>query len=613
MAIKKSTAILMPNLGLYLDRPPLAIDKRALLACRNVRIKDGRIIRQNMGWDKFITRQLNGTVTGIDNFFTSSGAQNLLFLTTKDVYRYDELTEDVSFLTPREETGTVDVSAADPAIVTGTTTAFDTNGAKPGDKIAFGSTGETDPDATWHEIDTVDSDTQLTLTTAVAGTPLSTQDYTIRKLFTGEIFDWWSFADFPNATRTLTGDGDRWYATNGVDPVIAWDGSFDQVYIPDFDFRCRVLLRWKNMMIYGNLTITSTGEARPFSIRNSAIGEPESISGADESSELVVTDGIEPIVLLMTLGNNLVVYTNRSIVLGEFVGEGLLFVFRTAVGGLGPISGRAVADFGDDHEFIGPDSQYRFDGISTLEIGGHVWRDILRRQSPQRFDLLLSHFDEENGELLWGMPLNSDANPENGPIETAYTEHYLELVGESDPPPFAVRDFPATATGYFSRQTTLTFNQITTAWESNTFRWNDQFFQAAFPFNLFGDADGYVYTLGTSDTQDGADVAAYARFPRRPGYDGKRKGHVRRIMPFAQQHPAEGSELTVRLYGANQEAGPLTLLGDFAYDLTQSTSKYFVSPRKEARFFEIEFRTETSGVPWFLDGYDMDIVPGGER
>lgn len=42
-------------------------------------------MRQNMGWEKFLGRQVNGPVTDIDNFFTRDGSQSLMFLATKDI------------------------------------------------------------------------------------------------------------------------------------------------------------------------------------------------------------------------------------------------------------------------------------------------------------------------------------------------------------------------------------------------------------------------------------------------------------------------------------------------------------------------------------------------
>lgn len=604
---------LNPNLGLYLDRVPLAIPPRALKACRNVRIKNGQIMRDNMGWGPFPDEanalDLKDPVVGIDSFFPRSGGQHLLFATTRDIYRYVESDKSVVYLTPRYETGTVDVTNGS-TTVAGNGTAWQAN-VKPGDFIHIGEAGQTDPSAEWLEIDAVTDDGTLVLAESYSGATDTNLNYTIRRVFTGDMSNIWSFASFPQAEGVAGGDGDRWYATNGVSgEIVAWDGTADQVYFPDLGDldSAQWITRYKNMLIYGN--IVWNGDARQFSILASAIGEPENIT---DGHEMVVHDGIDPIIQAVPLGDNLVIYGERSITLAQFVGGDVAFVFRNVISGIGLIAPRAFADFGDFHQFLGPDAQYRFDGITVQEVGYQVWREIIRQQSPQRISMIHAHFDEENGELLWIVPLTTDTDPESGPPETAFVEHYLEMVGENDPSPFTVRDLPATATGFFEREATLTWDSVQGTWAEQNFRWNDRFLQGAFPINLFGTADGKVMILNERDSRNGEPLTSFARFGRLPLGDIRRKGTVTRIYPFAERLPAATYGLDVRLYTGNDPAGDVSLAGTYSYDLTQSSSRHFVSPRKTARYCEIEFRTSGVSRPFFIHGYDMDIVPAGER
>lgn len=574
--------------------------------CLNVRVKEGKVVRDNMGWGAFPNDAdalaLGGPVLLIDNFFLST-SQILIFGTDTDLFRYDEGTSTVVFITPRYETGTVSVTNGS-AVVTGSGTTWSTN-LKAGDRIALGAS-ETDPEATWYTIDTVDSDTQVTLTANYAEATSSGEAYTARLTFTGGVRDYWRTESFPKAQP---GGDDLWFATNGIDDVVTWDGVDDQVSVSTIGIKCKTLSRYKNMMIYGHITVS--GDLRSFSIRNSAIGEPENVS-TKEAAEFVVHDGVDPIVALVPLGDSLTIYGERSITLAQFVGPPLMFVFRAVIAGLGALAGRAIADFGDFHEFLGADAQYRFDGIGVAEIGSHVWREILRKQSPQRLDAIISHFDEENGELLWGMPLNTDADPENGSIERVHVEHYLEEVG-SDPTPFTIREVPATAFGFFERLDTLRFSDITTAWSEQNFRWNDRFLQAAFPFNLFGDANGNVFILNERDSKAGAAITSYARFGRVAAMDGVRKGVVRRIYPFTSRIPGVTYTLDVKVWRAESMADDRTLAGTFSHDLTHPEGRFFVSPRVSARYMQIEFGTDGISEPWEISGYDIDIVPSGAR
>lgn len=457
----------------------------------------------------------------------------------------------------------------------------------------------------------MDSNTQITLTTNFLGSTDTGLAYTTRKTFTGDKFNIWDSEIFPNAVAVQGTDGDRWYGTNFVDDVIAWDGSSDQIYEPPIGFRCRTISRFKNMLLFGNLI--EGGVDKPYTQRNSAIGEPENVS-TKEAGENVVHDGVDPIIVIFTLGDNAVIYSERSIVLVQFVGASapdLVFVFRTAISSIGPLSARSVSDFGNFHQFLSSDGQYQFDGISLLEVGTHVFRDVLRTISPQRLDQVLSHFDEENGELVWVIPVNSDADPSTGTPEIAYTEHYLESIEEREPTPIMKREVPATATGYWSRLSTLTFDAISTGWDEQNFRWNDQFFQAAFPFNLFGDVNGNIFILNGADAQDGSDITSFARFGRKATNDGIRKGIVKRVYPYCEKVDG-GGNLDVNLYGVDQAAGAATLLRTAPYDLSHSGNN-FASFLDSCRFLQIEFKNTGQGVPWTLQGYDIHAVGSGER
>ena len=608
---QKRNAAFPANLGLYLGRPPLMVPKRGLIDALNVRIKEGRVSALNLGWAAFGSfNALSGPVTLIDNLFLRSGGQILIFGTTKDLYKYTEGDGSVDFLTPRYEAGTADPTNGSAVVVGGT--AWNTN-LKIGDEMFFGATGETDPDASgnggWYEILTVDSAVQVTLTANYTGSS-GAAAYTARILYTGDISDYWRSATFFDAQPA---DKDLWFATNGVDDIQEWDGVADQVTDlgSTLSFTCKELFVFKNMLIYANI-LEDSGENKPTSIKNSDAANPKDLS-AGIAGEFVVTDGVAPIVSLFSLGDNMIIYTQREAVTTQFVGTPLTFIFRTAIAGIGPLTGRVVADFGDFHEFIGADSQFTFDGVTLKESGQHIWREILRTKAPNRLDLAFSHFDEENGDLIWALPLTTDANTSSeDTIRTAYPEHYLEEVGDRDPTPYSKRSFPFTVSGFFDRQTTLTWDQISTAWEVQNFRWNDQFFEAAFPFNLVGDEDGNVFTLNTSQDAAGAALESLARFGRIALSDGRDRNLLTRIYPFAVQFPGATYNLETKVFLAEGAAAPAALVATIDFDITLAGDR-FVTPYRRGRYMEVQFRTAGPNEPWEIEGYDFDARRGGRR
>ncbi len=434
----------------------------------NFRVLQGKLTNLNLGWTRFGAFNLGDAVSGIDNFFQGDGTESLLFLTLKNIFLYNAGTEVVTFLNKRYEVNTVSATGDTPGVVTGATTLWDTTvdgkkNVKAGDEISFGATGRNLLSDTWYVIDTVDSDTQLTLTTAISGGAVSGgTSYTIRKVFTGDLATPWDTATF---LRAAPGNADLWFATNGIDNIVTWNGSDSTIVeLNTLGLTAKNITVYSNMMIYAN--VTQSGTVKPTDIVNSDLGTPEELASG-LASQFVIHDGTDKIEGMAVLGDNLILYSNEHVTTAQFVGDPLVFAFRDAIVGTGPLNGRVIADFGDFHEFLGIDSQYAFDGVSLIKINKHVWRQVLRTRDPTREPLMFHHFDEENGDLIWAVPLVTDSGSGDvtmGPA-VAYPEHYLEDTpnrggprGSQVPTPHSKREFPFTATGYFTRQTGLTWD-----------------------------------------------------------------------------------------------------------------------------------------------------------
>lgn len=596
-------AVLQPNLGLWFNTPLLSVPDGALSAGENFRIKNGSLTNANLGWSSFSDVTLNGAVTFIDAYFNRDGNQVLVFGTGTDLYQYDAAGDTVAFLTPVYATGTVDVSAATPAVVTDASGSpmWQTAGAKAGDQISFGAADETDPDATWYTIATVDAEDQLTLTTAVTGAPLSGEAYTLRLLFTGDLDTPWETVTFLHEAQA---DEDLMIFTNGVDDIVTWNGTDDHAQSAGLGFKANHLALYKNMVIYS--AITESGEFMGAQIRNSDVGDPlELASGL--AGAFTVHEGSDEVDATVPMGDSLVLYSARHIIMADFVGDPFIFVFRTAVPNLGPLSGRLVGDFGDTHVFIGPDAAYEFNGVTVAERGGQAWRDILRMRDPTRPIRAWSHFDEENGDLLWVLPLADDGT--EAPA-VAWVEHYLEDTGRLEVIPVSKRAMPFTASGFFERATTLTFDQISETWEDLNFRWNDIFFSAAFPFNLVGDVDGNLWTLNTSQTAAGTPLPSYVRTGRRPTGDGVQRNLITRVVPFASYFPEKDLQVRVRI--SDSAAGPVTIADEQILDQTLGEDAWFTSHWRVGRYYELEF-AQDAGTVWEVNGWSTELRPGGRR
>lgn len=614
--VRRGRAVISPNLGLYLGMAPLLVPERGMSACRNVRVVQNRVVRDNLGWSPFPNANdafnLDGKpVLLIDGFLRRGGEPETVFGNTTDLFRYNTAGEVLQYLTPRVEAGTVSVTNGS-TTVTGSGTSW-SDDLKPGDFIHVGETGQRDPSAVWYLIANVVSNTEITLSEGYAEATASGASYTARSTFSGDLRTPFDTEVFYNAFDVQGTDGDRWYATNGVDPVVAWDGLSSQVYRPNLGdlVAAKAVRRYKNTLFFIGLMRESG--SFPYNVRTSAIGSPENVVSA-EAAEFIVHDGSDELLTAAPVGELLAIYGDRSITMVQFVGPPLMFVFRAAVAGFGPRSSRAVALFPDHHLFIGADSQYAFDGVAARPVNGHVWRELIRQMSPQRLDMIQAHFDEERGELLWSVPLNTDPDPDDGPPQTAVTHHYLEQVGQNNPPPHTMRDLPAITFGFFDRPGTLTWDQIEERWEDFNFRWNDQFLQAAFPQILFGDDKGNIFLLNESTTAAGTPLNSFVRFSRRPlGNNPTQKGTVRRVYPFIEHLPAADYSIRIRLRLASRADEPSSLATSQQFSVSTAPSNHFVSPRITGRYVEVEIGTEQTTDYWAVTGYDLDVVDAGER
>jgi len=599
-----SSAITSPNLGLYLGLDALQVPPGAIAEGHQFRIKNGKLSNTNLGWVAYSAIAFTDPITLIDTFFIRGVAEKSIVATTKDLYEWDETLDTALYLNARYTTGTASTSGT--AVTGGGGAAWVTAEIAAGDKIHFGSASQRSLSATWYTVQSVGGETSITLTSS-AGT-IGAGVYTIRRRFTGNLYDVWDSEVFV-APDDGTGD-DLWFATNGVDDIVSWDGSATQVTRQTgFGFTAKRLSVYKNMMIYANIVVG--GESFPSSIINSDVGNPVDVT-TGLSEQFRVHDGVDHIKEIEDLGDNLVLYSERHITLCQFVGDPTVFVFRDASTGIGPIASRLIADFGDYHEFIGTDSMYLFDGVAVTEVGKQVWREVLRLRDPTRHEMSFCHFNEEQGELYWGIPLTSDTGAGtdlSAPVEIAWTEHYLEEVGDRTPTPFSRRDFPFTCEGFGATTDLTTWDELTDAWEDTLMRWNESFLSAAFPLSLMGTFGGTIMVINTVQSGAGTALPSYVRFGRRALGDSRMRGLLTRIYPFASKFAGLG--LTVKTYLSDHASGPSTVTDTQTFDLDLDQGAHFVSPFRAGRFFEVEFSTE--GTAWEISGYDVDMRPGGRR
>ena len=630
-----------PSLGVYRDRLPLDIDPRALEDCLNVRIRDGRLSADGLGWENFPLLASDADrinldaqqVLLIDRHRTRAGAVTTIFANQKDVYRFNPAaspTATVTYMTPRYATGTVGNATGPNTRIDGSGTAWNTDivtapvtggygvNAKPGYMIAFGDAAEVALDATWYEIDTVTSDIRLDLLVD-PGTVTPGTAYTIRQTMQGDNLDIWRTATFQDSQDSAPAGLDVYYITNGVE-MMSWDGSASQFawFYPGLVGKSIGVFQ-QTLVLWNFL---EGGQLHPGGIAYSRINYPTNFS-TDGAGRIQPSDGVLDLLECKPLGDQIVCYYQGDIILLQQVAAPVYWAARVAVPGIGLIAQRAIQDHGDYHEFLSNAAAYRFDGVAINEAMPQFFRDVLKTVAPSRIKQSYSILDEENGEVLWSVPLTTDGQDADEPPTMAYSQHYLEDVGSSLPSPMMIREFPFTAVGFYESTENLKFEDIPETSEgtfaASALRWDDRALQSAFPLKIVGDASGDIYVLNTSNTQAGSRVYSYASFPRRALGDGEFAGLIHWIEPYTTRREGALAPLRLMVSLYDFADGEPTVRHHFGFDLTHS-GRRFVPIRKAARYGAVRFYTlgETTGrvaqpEPWDLGGYRVKVTPMGDR
>ena len=532
----------------------------------------------------------------------------------------------------------------DDTIVIGGQLANFRKNVRPGDKFYFGAVGQNSQSATWWTVATVQSNTQFTLTADYGSTTSTGNTYTVRQLATpisaaaapfSAFNPNWSSETFPNAGFPY--NKDMWFATNGVDPLISWDGlAVSGQYVTTVPFISSQIHRHKNLMIYGGL-VGSNGQLLPSSIANSDNGTPTLVAGG-VAFQGSVSDGPYVINHLATLGNILMIYMSGpqggasdnvsaqggSVVSGAFVGYPNVWAFSEVIRGRGPIAQGLVAEFPDRHQFLASDGMYRYNGIFVQIMNDHIWRPVLKNVDMSRASQAFCCINETYGDLQWVLPLQTDGATlgVNFPLSaaTAYTEAYMEQPNSFLFKPYTQRDFPFTAAGLWQGQTGWTWNNDGLAWSNTPFPFDNTGLPTTVPIQLVGDSAGNIWQLYQSNGFQGVNAyTSWLWYPQRV-LDLHSRMLVKRVYPFFEYVPNANYTISVTLSLRDGLQEPTVITDTQQFDpsysaTTDGTVFRYTKHFRRGRVAQVCIGTRgcTGYEPFIIDGYDLDYIPGGLR
>lgn len=115
------------------------------------------------------------------------------------------------------------------------------------------------------------------------------------------------------------------------------------------------------------------------------------------------------------LGNNIVVYKEKSMYIGAYVGPPIIWQWQQIPGEIGAVSQESVVSIDTAHVFIGADDFWLFDGSRPVSIGAPVRHWFFNNLNPEFRHHTVGFYDRIEGIVYWYFVSKQSA----GVIDTA--------------------------------------------------------------------------------------------------------------------------------------------------------------------------------------------------
>lgn len=440
------------------------------ISCLNTRLKKGSLL-QDTGYKEFADA-IVGTPQADYQFFKKNGQSELLLITTASVYVYNATHNQWQLVKGTTSTLVNGAEVAGQTNITVDSSAGFSIGNLVGITLDNGSQHKT-------TISGVPDGTHIDITDAIpVGRSAPDNAQVVRGVVLAGTLD-----NHPVMDTVASHD---WFVfTNNVDRPKRYDGT-DCVDIPNLpsggNTVCKALRVFNNTLFLFN-TIEG-GTAHPQRARRCDAGDPTNwTTGTAGFDDLF--DAPDFIMCGEVLGPYIIVYRERSIMRGSFVGTGgIEYKFDPVAQGEGVLSVLSVVDMGDHHIFIGNANIYEYRGGFDYEpIGDKIYYELFGSEAnvnPSMKHRAFAFYVEELDEIWFFVPsINSDL-----------CDRLIRYsVGDKI---FHERQFnlPFCGYGFYQRQDTFTWNDLIGSWLDQVWQWNSRSIQANAPTTHLCPASG---------------------------------------------------------------------------------------------------------------------------
>lgn len=455
---------------------------------RNIEIVDQKI-QGRLGLIKFSSTRLYGQIKKVYTFNKYNKDSYLLFLTSKDIYSYDFSNSRFDILTPVYTTGTIEIKFGAPDVVLGAGTAWLSN-LKAGDRIKIGAAG-IHTGSTWYVVESVDSDTQITLTTNAAVTAAGTF-YVATACFSLEQENFWDCETFQDAAL-----GETFIATDGLTTPVRWN-AVNQVIpltgLPD-SMKAKFVKTLAGRLIFSNTV--EGGNNQPQRKRWSGVANCQSYNALDFNDFVDEATGISGTCIF---GNYEVTFKTDCIYVGRFVEGDYVFDWERASFGEGCRSHQSIVVRKEGIYYYGSDKKFHCWNLQNDNILTESIFPETKNFDPNLDEFVAGEDFPRKNQVRWFCP-HSTSLYNNYVVVYDYKLAVTKVWEYS-------QDQACASIGQYVEQNDLYVDDSVSGEyyvDEQDGYWDDSSFVSGAPIQIYGGYDGYIRKCDVGYDDDGVE------------------------------------------------------------------------------------------------------------
>jgi len=459
-------------------------------------------------------------------------------------------------------------------------------------------TGDLHTGSTWYTIDTVNSDTEITLTAVYAGSTAYQQAYTIRKIFTGGNTDYWDSEEFvdTNLGRVIV-------LTNGIDMPVYWNGSGQVVALtgtPTGFTAAKYVSAYKSRLIFLWCVVGSNEPTTEYfsDVANILSWDDSNFRQFNEEN----TDEIKGVIVFN--GYHVVLKENNAYI-GRWVGGSTIFDYDENSVCVGSRAPHAVVKNEDFIFYYGSDRKvHRWNLLQDDIISESLFPET-KEFDPNNDEYIKGQVIQKKNQIRWFCPYN-DATKHNYVFVWDYIQKIPQVweYAEAD---------ACCCFGSYVRSTDVYADDAIYgeqyADETSGFADDAEFLDAS-RILIYGGYDGYVRLADSGNTDDGSEFTRLARFKRLSFGNPNDRKRLKKQSWWLKASTSGSVSIKLRLNDKTSYESATKTISLIPDNEDKDIIKKFITWNKHAETFQLEISATND---FSLLGFINYVHPKGRK